>query len=88
MTDELIMRKDLLKRKKWCDCFIQKFLPDKKYLEYQYFQCKLFKSIGFPAYQLKDVLRVEARNKATFRKKAIDHECDGLQSGGDHDASF
>jgi len=82
MTEELIMRKDLLKRGQWCECFIRRFLPDKKYLEYQYFKCKFFKSIGFPAYQLRDVWVAEARHKNAFSKKAMDHECPDLHAEG------
>lgn len=50
-------------------------LSDSKYLEYQYFPCKLFKSVGFPAYRLSDVWTIEGRHHSAFQKKDIYHEC-------------
>jgi len=70
--NELIRKRDLLKRGKWCDCFIRNFLPEHTY---QIYPCRIFKSIGFPAYQWADVQKAEARHRKDFKSKHRGHVC-------------
>lgn len=71
-SPELIRKRDLLARGKWCECFIRNFLPEHTY---QTYPCRIFKSIGFPAYQWADVRKAEARYRKHFKNKQIGHLC-------------
>ena len=71
-SNELIRKRDLLKRGKWCECFIRNFLPEPTY---QTYPCRIFKSIGFPAYQWADVHKAEVRHRKHFKIKHIGHVC-------------